>query len=315
MLTQTEYKYDIAFSFLAKDEHIARQLADILDNYSTFIYSKRQEEIAGTDGEISFGEVFGHEARLVVVLFRSDWGQTPWTRIEETAIRNRAFSEGYDFVLFIPLATGDTMPIWLPRTQLWVGIERWGIENAASVIDARHQSFGEKTKGSSIEQRIESLTRARDASEYKKQLYKSESGVIAFNTYFDNLIEIIERQITEIRKKQEPQVSTERLGQSIMVISEPVSLWVQWRNTYSNVLDDSKILATLWLGPPRHPNHVYYEVKKPIQEISLTPDVISKDQLCWTILSQSTKKQLPNEHAAEYLLRWWISHSIETSKK
>ena len=72
---------------------------------TTFIYSDRQTEIAGKDGEKEFNEVFGSQARLVVVLFREKWGQTSWTQIEETAIRNRAFNETYDFALFIPLFT------------------------------------------------------------------------------------------------------------------------------------------------------------------------------------------------------------------
>ena len=99
-----KYKYDVAFSFLARDEGLATELNDLLqDRVRTFLYSRKQGEIAGKDGEQSFNAVFGKEARLVVVLYRRGWGETPWTRIEETAIRNRAFEYGYDFVKFIPL--------------------------------------------------------------------------------------------------------------------------------------------------------------------------------------------------------------------
>ena len=31
--------------------------------------------------------------------------QTPFTRIEQTAIKNRAFNAGYDFTLFIPMTS------------------------------------------------------------------------------------------------------------------------------------------------------------------------------------------------------------------
>jgi hypothetical protein len=92
-MSQEQYDYDVAFSFLAGDESVATQLNDLLqDRLKTFLYSKRQGEIAGTDGEKSFNLVFGEKSRLVVVLYRAGWGETPWTRIEETAIRNR----GYD---------------------------------------------------------------------------------------------------------------------------------------------------------------------------------------------------------------------------
>jgi hypothetical protein len=34
-----------------------------------------------------FSKVFGEESRVVAILYREQWGQTKWTRIEETAIK------------------------------------------------------------------------------------------------------------------------------------------------------------------------------------------------------------------------------------
>jgi hypothetical protein len=86
-----DFKYDIAFSFVKDDEGLATQLDDrVRDRYRTFLYSRSQEQLGGTDGEKTFNAVFGKEARIVTVLLRPEWGGTPWTRIEETAIRNRA---------------------------------------------------------------------------------------------------------------------------------------------------------------------------------------------------------------------------------
>lgn len=126
-MSEKKYKYEVAFSFIKEDEPLATAINDLIqERVATFLYSKHQEEIAGTDGEKTFNTVFGEESRTVVVLYRDTWGTTPWTRIEETAIRNRAFSEGYDFVIFVPTQKGVTLPKWLPKTQLWVGLERWG---------------------------------------------------------------------------------------------------------------------------------------------------------------------------------------------
>lgn len=94
-MDEVKIKYDVAFSFLAQDEHLAAELNDMLqDRLRTFLYSRQQGEIAGTDGEKSFNAVFGEEALLVVVLYREGWGNTAWTRMEETAIRNRAYQGG-----------------------------------------------------------------------------------------------------------------------------------------------------------------------------------------------------------------------------
>jgi hypothetical protein len=146
-MNNAEYKYDVAFSFLKEDEGLANQLNELLsDRVSTFLYSKQQEKVAGTDGEKIFNDVFSKESRIVVVLFRKNWGKTPWTRIEETAIRNRAYEEGYDFVIFVPLEIKSRLPKYLPKTQIWIGLDRWGVKCAASVIEARIQLFGGKPK-------------------------------------------------------------------------------------------------------------------------------------------------------------------------
>ena len=111
MAIETEFKYDVAFSFCEEDEADATRLNDLLqDRLSTFLYSKKQEALAGTDGEETFSRVFAEEARVVVIFHRAKWGTTPWTRIEETAIRNRAFQKGYDFTLFIPREEPPKMP-------------------------------------------------------------------------------------------------------------------------------------------------------------------------------------------------------------
>jgi len=134
-MTDQDYKYDVAFSFLAEDEGLATEINDIFEGrLSTFIYSRRQGELAGTDGEITLNSVFGSEARTVFVLYRKGWGETPWTRIEQTAIRNRAYDQGYDFVMVAPLEKPPTVPQWLPKTQIWIGLERWGVEGAAIAV-------------------------------------------------------------------------------------------------------------------------------------------------------------------------------------
>ena len=55
----TDFQYDIAFSFTKEDEGVATQINDLLrDRYETFLYSRAQEKLAGTDGEKMFNAVF-----------------------------------------------------------------------------------------------------------------------------------------------------------------------------------------------------------------------------------------------------------------
>lgn len=110
------FKYDAALSLLDADLATAKSIAGLLEQrIGVFLYSERQLELAGTDGADEFTSVFRRDARVVVVLLRNHWGSTKWTRIEETAIKNRGFDEGYDFLLVVPLDGSTSIPDWVPR--------------------------------------------------------------------------------------------------------------------------------------------------------------------------------------------------------
>lgn len=138
-----EFKYEVAFSFLAIDEPLARRMNDgLADRMTTFLYSERQKELAGKDGEEAFKSVFRSESRTVVVLFREGWGETPWTRMEQEAIRERAYYHGYDFVLFIKLEADSALPSWMPKTRLYLGLRAYGEKAALAVIEQRVTEAG-----------------------------------------------------------------------------------------------------------------------------------------------------------------------------
>ncbi|MBI5529792.1 MAG: toll/interleukin-1 receptor domain-containing protein [Deltaproteobacteria bacterium] len=82
--------FDVAISFRAEDEAIASQLFERLrSRHRVFFYSRCQPEVAGEDGLEAYSAIFGKNARLVLVIFRNEWGTEKWTRIEATAIKNR----------------------------------------------------------------------------------------------------------------------------------------------------------------------------------------------------------------------------------
>ena len=145
MTSDHAFQYDVAFSFLRQDEALAIELNERLkDRLTTFIYTdrERQETLARRNDEEAFSLAFGKHARTVVVLYRAGWGERGATSVEATAIRNRAFEFGYDFTTFIPLDNPSTVPQWLPRNRIWVGLARWGVEHAATVIESRVQEAG-----------------------------------------------------------------------------------------------------------------------------------------------------------------------------
>lgn len=244
---EPSYKYDVAFSFTQKDEPLAFQLYRLLqERLNCFIYSEAQKELAGRDGESVFNSVFEKESRIVVIIHRNNWGQTKWTRIEETAVRNRGYEEGYDFTIVIPLDKPTAPPKWLPKNRIWIGLERWGTESAASVIEARVQEFGgtvkEKTFGDIA---AETERKIREGRERQAKINLETSQL-----EFPKLIENIERIKKEIEDKATDWhiqiIQNVYQGWNVHYYGYIVSF--QWQQQYRNSLTDAFLDVYLFKG-------------------------------------------------------------------
>ena len=281
-MTTDDYRFDIAFSFLAEDEPLAQELSDALqDRLEVFIYSKKQEELAGTDGEETFNRVFGCEARTVAVLYRENWGETPWTRIEKTAIRNRAFEKGYDFVTFIPLEKPALMPEWLPKTRIWLDLERWGVKGATVVLERKAQEAGATPRTETAVQLAQRIQRQDERERRKQSILQSPKGFALarddLKILFTRLDELAE-EISSAFNPAEPRIDGGEHGEEIFIdpakleirkehktdrarqfclaqpyrldSSDPYHLAVTWSQQWANSLQNSKLSVMIWRGTP-----------------------------------------------------------------
>lgn len=196
------FNYDVAFSFTADKEHIAEKLNSLLqDRIKCFIYSERQKELAGGDGEEKFNSVFQFESRIIVIILSNTWGHTKWTKIEETAIRNRGYEHGYDFAIVIPADTDVTIPKWLPKNRIWVNIERWGLESAAASIEARVTEADGKITEETTAQKAKRLHEELNKANSNKAVINSFEGVRIFNTEVESINVYAHEKVTEFKKE------------------------------------------------------------------------------------------------------------------
>lgn len=251
-MNDQKYKYDVAFSFLKEDEKIAIELNDLIqDRYKTFLYSKNQEEVAGTDGELTFNNIFGIETRIVVVLYRKKWGTTPWTRIEQTAIRNRAFENGFEFAIFIPLDERVTLPNWVPKSEIYVGLRRWGHKGTASVIEAKIQKFGGEKRIENIHDKATRKKRELDFKEKRKNYLELESTVREANNEMSKCFKKLIELVADINMKNELSIITKQEGGSILdIFTKNYCVNLYWHQPYMNIIDDSKLIIKTFNGAP-----------------------------------------------------------------
>ncbi len=308
------YQYDVAYSFMAQDEAIAAELDELLrGRISTFLYSKRQENIAGTDGEKSFNAVFSEQARLVVVLYRTGWGGTPWTRIEETAIRNRAYEEGYDFVIFIPLDSPPTVPRWLPRTRLWIGLNRWGVSGAASAIESRIQELGGEPHEESVIDKAARIEAQIKFLETRTKFLRSIEGVAAASALFSQLKDAIKDEIEQVNLASPTFGFTAKYqAGKFIIIGRGPGLSVQWTYHYANSLQDAFLNVALWNGHPPWSglsdigqNH-QHELERKQFEFDIKPD----GNHCWKSTVTPNPSYSSKELASQLLI--YCLEKIET---
>lgn len=271
-MSDKKYKYDVAFSFLDEDEEFATQINDLLkDRLSTFIYSERQKELAGNDGEKTFIQVFGSEARTVFVLYRVKWGKTPWTRIEETAIRNRAYNESYDFVIFGRFDKSSRLPEYLPKTQIWVDLERWGAEVAAGVIETKVQEYGGTPQEETLEERAARLSREVAVDKERRTFLDSIEGVRAALQEIKDLFSECEKFVNAVSNKEAAiNFQYQHVGNTIVIKGGGYSLGFLWSQQYRNSLKHSALYQKLWKGNYDASGRNIYVIEKPSELKELT---------------------------------------------
>ncbi len=249
MKDEKKYEFDVAFSFTQKDEGLAFQISDLIqDRFKSFIYSEQQKKLAGADGGKKFNEVFSEQSRLVVILYRNDWGKTPWTQIEETAIRNRGHENGYDFTTFVQLDLDAQMPKWLPKNRIYYNFDRWGIKGLAPVIEARVEEAGGEGRPETVADKAEKLKRLRLAEQSRNNFLNNLGlNAIANNEVF---------QIIEKLKQYKPTIEDPSTHLRLAFGERPNQMYefgfygfflcFNWTGLYENDVKSAKLKISLY---------------------------------------------------------------------
>jgi len=252
---EKEFKYEIAFSFLERDEALAYEINDkIKGRIQTFIYSKNQKKLVGADGEEVFSKVFREESRIVVVLYRDGWGKTPWTRIEETAIRGRAYDEGYDFTVFIPLDKPPQAPKYLPKTRIWFAIDHYGVEALPAILETRVQEFGGRIKKESAVEIAEKIKKEEQFKSEKQIFFDSEKGKQEAHSQIEIIWRLVEDQFNQLNAvhsvfgnaKKSPLLLQQKAY--YYVYSMDLTLAFEWYSPYRNSLNKSSLTISIYSG-------------------------------------------------------------------
>lgn len=183
--------------------------------------------------------------------------------MEEEAIRGRAYEEGYDFVKFIPLDEKQTVPKYVPKTQLWINALRFGAKSAASVIEARLSELGIQTHVENAVDRAARLQRAMEFEGKQKAFASSMEGVNSSNASFNEIEKSLRAKIAEIEAAGiSLRFEMKRHQRTVVVLGLKQCLNIQWNYSYANSLNGAHLDIELWDGHPPFPG-LYYPFDQP----------------------------------------------------
>lgn len=219
--------------------------------------------------------------------------------IEEIAIRNRAFDTGYDFLMLIPLEK-CSLPSWLPKTQIWLGLDRWGIEKAAAVIEDRVTRMGGKIRVETVFDRAERIKRQQDVDRRRLEFLHSQKGVDAaheaVSALFNNILTIVQTIRTKgINIGANSSCDNRRMAVYFGGLSMTVAWSLQWRNT----LRHSALYIMFWDGAISF-DWPCDDIEK-IKEIKYGFDMLPNSTLGWRQMD-SEKRLFSSGDLSEYLI-------------
>jgi len=283
--TATDQQYDLAISFMFRDEPLAREVHERLGaNFEVFIFSKRQEELAGSSGIEEFRDVFIRRSRLVVVLYRPDWGETRWTRIERTAIEERFLRDGADFLLFVMLNSSDEPPKWLPETRIRLNFDQFGVDELIGAIRHRLGLLGAQARPNDP---VAHARRVSDAAAFnceRQKIYDSEEGVGAATAEAERVIFEIAKLVARInRATPELEVRGTGMARAYVITNRRVSVQIAWHNMIANILRDAVLYVGDYVGLISDPvsGGFVFPPPKELASIHFKPELDRALGWCW----------------------------------
>jgi hypothetical protein len=300
----TDHKFDVALSFLARDIEVARAICNAISpSLRVFLYERNQEEVAGTDGMESFRAVFRHDAALNVVLYRDGYGETRWTRVELTAIQERALEDGWQTVLVAALESHAKAPKWLPQSRIFASIAEFGVGGVSAVILARARELGLQERTESPVELAARLHREGRDADRRSSVERSTWGVTAAETEADRIFQRIKTLLGEVAAS----AVGERVlcGMNSRFLGAQVrnhGVLVNWHVHYSNALDDACLTYVIKQGivpVPGHPGRAGY-APTDVLDCELVPHLAVGDRWVWH--DSSSSRQFGSDELADFIV-------------
>jgi hypothetical protein len=197
---------------------------------------------------------------------------------------------------------------------LWVGLERWGIESAASVIEAKIQEFGGDIKIETVADKVHKAQEEIKENQNRVRILTSNEGLILTHEEYNKLILTFKQQLDEIKLSQSDWHLNirENQNQGIDIISYGYFLTIQFYPSASNTPEGTYVFLSLWDGvfdERGYKNDPFNEYTQ-LEETRLRFDINKQNEYGWSDKENSKNFKLTNE-----VVEHWLTIFFDAVKK
>jgi hypothetical protein len=302
-----EPSFDVAISFLAKDEPFAAELYARLDQtLKVFFFPRQQEELAGTDGLESMRTPFV-ESRVAVILFRQPWGETPWTRVEEAAIKDRCLVKGWNSLLFVTLDKTSPLPVWLPNTHIRFSSQDYPIEELVGAVKARVQeNGGEISRPNALvtAKRIRAEAELRDDQKrfFRDHPFINQTAKPQVNALLSDIVQ----RAREVSDSINYSIESHIRDSQCVIRHGAISLHVHWTQQYTNVIEGAELRVRSLGNALFLPGETHFNMFEPreLSRQTFKPKLDFNRNLRW--VAAATKQMLNDDDVVEEAIKQFL---------
>ncbi|MET4341158.1 hypothetical protein ABIC08_002743 [Bradyrhizobium sp. RT9b] len=203
------------------------------------------------------------------------------------------------------------MPPWLPKTRLYVGLQRWGIEGAAAAIESRATERGSNPHEETVAERADRLRRSRDIKEKQQQFQSTEVGVKSAIQAYEDFSRAIEQHSEAISKSGVGIAAKRSQEFRILTGLSPCNAICSFRPYYANSLEGAHLLFDVFKGFPSLPGFYGWEKAIKLKSLRYSYQLVRPDYHAWVGVDEKGRDFAPQQ-LADHVLRTYMDIAEKT---
>jgi hypothetical protein len=281
--------YDVAISFLYQDLALAQALYDELSKgLEVFFFPRNQEELAGSDGLDSMRAPFRSQSRLNLVLYRPKWGNTPWTGVEEIAVKESCLATSFKSIFFFVIEPSTEIPSWLPETHVRFNFSDFTLKEAVGAIKARVQERGGHFKPMTPSRKV-ALLEVEEKYQRDRRQISSDEGIRKIYENVELLFDEIVKQLEatnangHLNIEHQTKLCFGDIDQSFLLGTQRLGMAIVWFQRYTNILDNNTTLFVREFNesPIIPPGYIRLQQPHMLREDKYDPDISRTREYVW----------------------------------